>query len=74
MPKIEEPGPGWYTAHLTAFGSDGKNIQIGGKHKDNPNTNPAPGQYNPDYKVTRTRVKGAFIREETIVEVPRYNY
>jgi hypothetical protein len=39
------PEPGRYDSHLTAFGSDLKNINMGSKYKFVPKEGPPPGSY-----------------------------
>ena len=64
-----EPTPDSYTGHLTAFGSEGKNVNFGSKYKFKPNSNPGPGDYRTDDAdknlSTRKKSPGATIREET---------
>lgn len=48
-------------------------MTIGGKYKWNPDSNPAPGQYDPEgaVSVTKARSKAAIIKEESGYRVPR---
>ena len=48
-------------------------MTIGGKYKWVPDSNPAPGQYDPEGSVSITKPKStaALIKEETGYQVPR---
>ena len=67
--------PGQYDGHLRDFGHSDKKMTIGGKYKWVPDSNPAPGQYDPEgaVGVTKPKSTAALIKEETGYQVPREN-
>jgi hypothetical protein len=73
VPREASPDPGQYDSHLKAFGQNDKNMTIGGKYKWVPDSNPAPGQYEPEgaIGITKARSKAALIREDAGYKVPR---
>ena len=75
MPRENAPDPGQYDSHLTPFGHNEKQMTIGGKYKFVPDSNPAPGQYEPEgaVGVTKPRSYAAVIKEENGYRVPREN-
>ena len=65
LKMAENPSPGEYDGHLTAFGADKKNnITIGKKYKQKYNNNPPPGLYDPERaaNVTKPRIQSAVIK------------
>lgn len=48
-------------------------MTIGGKYKWVPDSNPAPGQYEPEHGHTKPKSTAALIKEETGYQVPREN-
>ena len=52
VPRENSPDPGQYDGHLVQFGHNDKKMTIGGKYVWNPDSNPAPGQYDPEGAVT----------------------
>ena len=68
-PKQQNPDPGLYDGHLTAFGADIKtNIGMGSKYEFKPDKNPPVGAYDPNsgYAMSSTskRARSAHIRGE----------
>ena len=75
VPKEGSPDPGQYDGHIKPFGYNEKNMTIGGKYKFVPDSNPAPGQYEPEgaATLTKARSRAAIIKEESGYHVPREN-
>jgi hypothetical protein len=73
VPREQSPDPGQYDAHLKTFGYNERNMTIGGKYKFVPDSNPAPGQYEPEgaLGVTMPRSQAALIKEDNGYKVPR---
>jgi hypothetical protein len=57
VPREVGPDPGQYDGHLYDFGHNDKKMTIGGKYKWTPDSNPAPGQYDPEGAVGVTKPK-----------------
>ena len=57
------------------MGSGMNNVDFGNKYKFKPDSNPAPGQYQPEGAVgmTKPRSYAAVIKEESGYKVPREN-
>ena len=51
VPREQSPDGGQYEPHKP-FGYDERNITMGGKYKWTADSNPAPGQYDPEGAVT----------------------
>jgi hypothetical protein len=59
------PDPGTYDGHLTAFGDNLNNIDMGNKYKFVPKEGPPPGLYENSSDAIKPKVFAAHIREET---------
>lgn len=73
MPRESSPDPGQYDGHIKPFGANDKSMTIGKKYQWKADSNPAPGQYEPEgaVSITKARSQAAIIQEETGYKVPR---
>lgn len=61
--KTMDPAPGSYDGHIKPFGYNSKAATMGGKYKTATDSNPAPGQYDPEgaTALVKPKTKGAII-------------
>ena len=48
VPREPSPDAGMYDGHIKPFGANDKQMTLGGKYKWSADSNPAPGQYEPE--------------------------
>lgn len=62
VPREAAPAPGQYDSHLQPFGTNDRQMTIGGKYKFVTDSNPAPGQYDPSSELIKSRSVAAKIQ------------
>jgi hypothetical protein len=73
VPREISPDPGQYDGHIKPFGHTDKALTLGGKYVWKADSNPAPGQYDPEGAVSQTKARSfaAHIVEESGYKVPK---